>query len=64
MKLCWTDTQYGDKVISQYRLFLENDAKQHHGSFKNFNGEDTLHGEFFFSIARLKVEKFLRFIIF
>lgn len=51
MKLCWTDTQYGDKVISQYRLFLENDAKQHHGSFKNFNGEDTLHGEFFFSIA-------------
>ena len=25
-----------------YRLFLENDIKQYHESFKNFNREDTI----------------------
>ena len=43
----------GDKVILQYRLMNENDTKQHHETYKNFNSEDTHLEEFFFSICEV-----------
>ena len=49
IKLEWIDAQYGDKVVSQYRLFLQNEAKLHHKTFKSFNRSENHLDEFFFS---------------
>ena len=53
IKLRWIDAQCGDQVISQYRLFLENDVKQYHERFTNFQREDGLLDEFFFSTCEV-----------
>ena len=53
IKLRWIDAQCGDEVISQYRLFLENDVKQYHERFTNFKREDGCLDEFFFSTCEV-----------
>ena len=47
------DAQCGDQIISQCRLFLENDVKQYNEKFTKFKREDGRLDEFFFSTCEV-----------
>ena len=48
IKQNWIDPQYGDRVVLQYKSFLQKEVKLHHEKFNSFERSKDCLDEFFF----------------
>ena len=53
IQLEWFNESYSDKVIFQYRDFLENEVKELHDRFQHYKRKDCRLDDFFFSICSI-----------
>ena len=58
ISLKWFDGPYGDKVMGQYRLYLENEVKDKKEKFQKYKREDCSLDDFFFSVCQMDEEKY------
>ena len=49
IKQNWLDPQYGDRVVLQYKSFLQNEVRLHHEKINSFEKSKGCLDEFFFS---------------
>ena len=58
IKQNWIDPQYGDRIVLQYKSFLQNEVKLHHEKFNSFErSKDRLDEVFFLHLKCTNIMK-------